>query len=458
MPLFSRLLREYADIAIGVDEYGFSEAAFHKAFCVALFSPGSSWVVQPESGDVNLKSEGSRILPLLLRKGSTRLQRFLAAFAISFVLGIGPATQAWQEARIEQAQSEDISAAEFARIIREFSEEDGFFRSDNFISNETSYLHIVDRMKSLGAIGGAYIGVGPEQNFTYIAKIRPRIAFIVDIRRQAMIQHLMLKAIFHLSENRAEFLSRLLCKPLAGEGAPGPATSTDRMLKYFGETPSTDGAFGANLAAIRNAIQNDLNFPLSDKDQASLEYVYTAFKEEGLNIQYRSGSGNWGGPQWAGFPTFQELVVETDLHGKFGNFLTSNEDYNFIRDLHRRNRIIPVVGNFAGTKALAAVADYLKRNGYTVTAFYTSNVEQYLFANSTFGAFVENIRKLPINEKSLFIRAFPNMREPHPARISGHRLTTLLQKITIFLQDYDKNLYQQYWDLVTTHYIAADEP
>ena len=412
--------------------------------------------MKPQNADVNVESLG--ITPILFRRRGSPLQSFLVALAIVLALGIGPATQAWQEARIEHAQSEDISAAEFARIIREFSEEDGFFRSDNFISNETSYLHVIDKLKSMGASGGAYIGVGPEQNFTYIAKIHPRIAFIVDIRRQAMIQHLMLKAIFHLSPNRAEFLSRLFSRPLSVEGAPGPSTSIDRMLKYLSEVPATDEAFNANLLAIRKAIERDFSFPLSEKDQSSLDTVYTAFREEGPNIQYRSGSGNWGGPQWTGFPTFQELVLELDLHGKLGNFLTSEEDYNFVREMQRRNRIIPVVGNFAGTKALAAVASYLKKNGYTVTAFYTSNVEQYLFANSTFGAFVENIRRLPINERSLFIRAFPNMREPHPARISGHRLTTLLQKVAVFLQDYEKNLYQQYWDLVTTHYIAADEP
>src|ERR1043165_8440063 len=109
---------------------------------------------------------------------------------------------------------ESISASDFSRMIREMSEDGGYFLSDNFTSNETSYLHIVDKLRQMGTTGGAYIGVGPEQNFTYIAKLRPRMAFIVDIRWQAMIQHLMYKALFHLSPTRAEFLSRLLSKPL----------------------------------------------------------------------------------------------------------------------------------------------------------------------------------------------------------------------------------------------------
>src|SRR5262249_59661107 len=111
---------------------------------------------------------------------------------------------------------------------------------DNFTSNETAYLTVVDTMRRLGATGGAYLGVGPEQNFTYIAKIRPRIAFIVDIRRQAMIQHLMYKAIFHLSPDRAQFLSRLLSRPLPKDKAPKPDAPIQDILALFGQSASDE--------------------------------------------------------------------------------------------------------------------------------------------------------------------------------------------------------------------------
>ena len=116
--------------------------------------------------------------------------------------------------------------------------------------------------------------------------------------------------------------------------------------------------------------------------------------------------------------------------------------------------IIPVVGDFGGKKALAAVGDYLRKNGYMVTAFYTSNVEQYLFDDGElFPAFANNVRKLPLTEKSLFIRAAFNMRLPHPARLPNHRSATLLQQMTVFLKDFDEGAYQNYQDLVMTHYI-----
>src|SRR6185503_9725191 len=146
-------------------------------------------------------------------------------------------------------------------------------------------------------------------------------------------------------------------------------------------------------------------------------------------------------------PTLKELIMETDQRGQLGNFLAIKEDYDFVRDLHRRNLIIPIVGDFAGKKALAAVGEYLRKNQLTVTAFYTSNVEQYLFDGGVFASFANNVRRLPTNARSLFIRA-ATRRYSHPAQLPGHRSTTLLQLMTVFLKDFDEGRYQSYRDLV----------
>ncbi|MBS1809724.1 MAG: hypothetical protein JST84_16300 [Acidobacteria bacterium] len=347
---------------------------------------------------------------------------------------------------------ESLSAAEFSRLSREMSEDGGYFRSDNFTSNETPYLHIVEKLKQLAASGGAYIGVGPEQNFTYIAKVRPQIAILLDIRRQAILQHLMYKAVFHVSPTRAQFLSLLLSRPLPKEKPFAADAPLNDLLAYFSQGAADEKAYTANLASIRKAIQEEFQFPLSEADQKGLEYVYKSFRDEGLEISYRM-EGGFGGR--GNFPTFKEILAGTDLNGKQGNFLASVEDFEFVRNLHRKNLIIPVVADFAGTKGLIAVGDFLRKNGYTVTAFYTSNVEQYLFQNEVFSAFAENVRKLPITEKSLFIRSASG-RYPHPARLPNHRSATLLQLITVFLKDVDAKVYQDHGDLVTTHYIAPD--
>ncbi|HYE74181.1 MAG TPA: hypothetical protein VEF04_12665, partial [Blastocatellia bacterium] len=132
--------------------------------------------------------------------------------------------------------------------------------------------------------------------------------------------------------------------------------------------------------------------------------------------------------------------------------------YSFVRELHRKNLIIPLVGDFGGSKALAAVGDYLRKNGLTVSAYYLSNVEQYLFDGTSFDGFARNVKKLPLTDKSLFIRAVFNMRYAHPATLPGHLSTTLLQQMTVFLKDYDAGLYRSYGDVIFNHYIAAEKP
>ncbi|MBI2816676.1 MAG: hypothetical protein HYX72_07035 [Acidobacteria bacterium] len=342
-----------------------------------------------------------------------------------------------------------ISRAEFSEMVRLFAEEEGSFFSDNFVSNETGYLHVIGKLKRLGVSGGAYVGVGPEQNFTYISKIRPEIAFIVDIRRGAIIQHLMYKAIFELAPDRSRFLSLLFSKPLEGKFVPGRDASAGELVQYFTTTPSQDDLFNQNLATIRKTIEKGFDISLSPHDEQLLNRVYNAFREANLRISTRWSSGAWYG----GFPTLKDLFLATDLSGKNGNFIATHADYQFLRNMHKNNRIVPVVGDFAGKKALAVVGHYLKENGYTVSAFYTSNVEQYLFGDQVFDNFAENVRRLPINEKSVFIRAARGGR-----RYRNFRMTTVLQKISVFLKDFDEGAYTDYGALVTTHHIFGDEP
>jgi hypothetical protein len=451
---------------------GFEENVFFKParLCADKCYDGltlTKWSLSYRIGEVNMKLyfHVSRILRegnfsfSLLPTGPTqtigRARLRLGRLALLLSLIFGVASPALSQQSSKQNSLESIPTAEFARMIRDFSEDGGYFMSDNFTSNETSYLHVVDKLRELGVTGGAYIGVGPEQNFTYIAKIRPRIAFIVDIRRQAMIQHLMYKALFQLSPNRAQFLSRLLSKPLppsSKDGTPPPKDDAPiaDLIAFFGKITATDQAFAANLAEIKKIIQEDFQFQLSDRDRETLEYVYKSFRENGLDIAFRLDASYYGGY----FPSLKDLALQTDLNGKTGNFLAGAEDYNFIRSMQKKNLIIPVVGDFSGSKSLGAVGDYLRKNGLSVTSFYTSNVEQYLFDSAVFEAFAKNVRKLPIDDKSVFIRAVFHMRYTHPARKQDHMSVTLLQRMKVFLKDFDEGLYPSYKELIVTNYIA----
>ncbi len=278
--------------------------------------------------------------------------------------------------------------------------------------------------------------------------MRPRIAFIIDIRRQAIVQHLMYKAIFQLSPTRAQFLSMLLSRPIAKDKKFAPDGPLSELVAYFGEAQPDEKAFTANLAQIRKTLKDDVKFQLTEQDQAGLEYIYKNFYDRGLDISYQMG-----GFRSNMFPGLREILMETDLNGKLGNFLAVKDDYDFVRDMHRRNMIIPVVGDFAGPKALAGIGDYLKKNNYTVTAYYLSNVEQYLFQDNVFAAFANNVKKLPITDKSLMIRSISG-RATHPARQPDHRSVTLMEQIAVFIKDFDAGAYQSYNDLANIHYIA----
>src|SRR5437868_1817447 len=109
--------------------------------------------------------------------------------------------------------AEPLTDSAFAQLSARLSEAPGFFDTDNLISNEDSYLHVIGTLKRVGVTGGAYIGVGPDQNFSYIAAVRPRVAFIIDIRRDNLLEQLLFKSIFSLSRNRLEYLCFLFGKP-----------------------------------------------------------------------------------------------------------------------------------------------------------------------------------------------------------------------------------------------------
>jgi hypothetical protein len=351
-----------------------------------------------------------------------------------------------------QSSQNRITAAEFSKIIKSFSEEGGYFLSDNLISNEDSYLSVLNKMRELHVSGGGYIGVGPEQNFTYIAKVHPAIAFLIDKRHEALIQHLMYKALFHLSKDRTEFLAHLLSRRVTGKDAPGTASSVGALMSYFSIAPADSEYFTSNLAEIVRTIQTDFEFPLTQRDRDFIEYAYKSFFREGVDISFQFKTSRRGGGAF--MPSLRELIEQTDPDGKPGNYLASADDYQFVRDLHEKNRIIPVTGDFAGTKTLKAIAGYLRDHSYSVNVFYTSNVEMYLFQDDLFDAFVENVRALPVTADSIFIRSVQGRGR---MSLGNFRMTTLLQYISVFKKDHKAGLYPDYWTMVSTHFIPLEK-
>ena len=86
------------------------------------------------------------------------------------------------------------------------------------------------------------------------------------------------------------------------------------------------------------------------------------------------------------------------------SFLATDENFRIVKDLHQRNLIVPVQGDFGGPKTLRAIGQYLRARRTVVNAFYISNVEQYLFQqNDDWGRFYSNVATLPLDSRSVFI-------------------------------------------------------
>src|SRR6476469_1794879 len=192
----------------------------------------------------------------------------------------------------ESGIPERLSDQEFWNLVTDFSEPNGYFRSDNLLSNEIWLQYVIPELLSVSRPGRVYMGVGPEQNFTYIAALRPSIAFIVDVRRGNLDLHLMYKAIFELSSDRVDFVSRLFARKRP-EGLTA-RSSVQEIFNAFATAETNETLFATNLKAILDDLTKTHGFALTADDPEGIEYVYRQFQTYGPALTYWM-SGRGGG-------------------------------------------------------------------------------------------------------------------------------------------------------------------
>ena len=383
---------------------------------------------------------------MLSRRYGRPFHILLLAISIALVSCVGrPSGQA----RLETS---------FPSRIEQLAEPGGYFDTDNLISNERSYLHVMDELAELGVSGGAYIGVGPDTNFSYIAQIRPSIAFIVDIRRDNMLHHLLFKALFMLGENRIDYLSLLFGRPAPKRlnlNRPNlnPNLNLDewnhadveRLVEYIDSssaTPATAEWARSNV----DATITGFGVPLSASDVETIDRFYRAFIRAGLSLRFNS----MGRPPRFYYPTYRELLLETDRTGRQANYLAAEAAFQFVKTLQEEDLVIPVVGNLAGDHAIEAIGQLLAQRGEEVSAFYTSNVEFYLFQQGTFRRYVENLAELLRGEQSVIIRTVygRNLGYADPRSVRGYYSTSLLQNLDEFVNGFSSGRYVTYRSVI----------
>jgi hypothetical protein len=270
-----------------------------------------------------------------------------------------------------------LTDTEFWTLIADLSEPNGTFRSENLLSNEARFQFVIPDLVEGIRPGGVYMGVGPEQNFTYIAAVKPAIAFIVDVRRGNLDLHLMYKALFELSADRAEFVSRLFSRKRPAGLRHGSTAA--QIFAAYAQVESSADLYQRNLRDIQRQLSSRHAFSMTADDVQGVEHVYGAFFQYGPAIQYSSNEG----PGAAYQPTYADLMLATDTNGRTRSYLT------------------------------------------TVSVFYLSNVEQYLRLQRSWNTFCANVAALPLDDMSTFVRA------GHGGRVArGTAMTAELGAIT----------------------------
>ena len=331
----------------------------------------------------------------------------------------------------------------FAELYHRLSERGGYFDSDNLISNETSYLHALDEMRRLGVKGGAFIGVGPDQSFSYIAEIKPELAFMIDVRRDNMLQHLMFRSLFLRSQNRMEYLAALIGARVQGQVAAWTGQPIHQILAVLDTAKRTAEEFKRVSALVLDDARAS-GITLSAEDIATIERFHREFHDLGLQIRYTSKNR----PPRLSYPTLRELILEKDRAGALASYLATEERWRTMQEMTKGNRVLLVTGDLAGERALRAIGDYVRERGLKVSAFYTSNVEQYLFQFGVFESFARNTLTLPFDSNAVIIRSYFARGRPHFAAVPGHMSIQLVQPASDFIARITNGGYGSYFELV----------
>ena len=312
-------------------------------------------------------------------------------FALAACLGVLILTPACTRSALPAS----LGDADFWTVIETLSEPAGKFDlSENLVSNEPMFVENVRRLRRAG---GVYVGVGPEQNFSYIARARPEMAFIVDIRRENLNLHLLYKALFELANDRADFVSLLFSRPRPP--GLGRSSSVDDVFQAFETAAPSRTQMEQTVALVRDRLTITRRLPLAEADLAQISRVIDAFFSDGPAIHF------WRAKPVdaeAIRPSYAQLMTARDATGERRSYLASEDDFAFIKALHTKNLVVPVVGDFGGAKTLRGIGEYVRQHGGAIGAFYASNVNVYLTRQQS-RAFCANLATLPARTGSSFV-------------------------------------------------------
>jgi hypothetical protein len=183
--------------------------------------------------------------------------------------------------------------------------------------------------------------------------------------------------------------------------------------------------------------------PLSPSDRETINRFHRTFIDSGLSLKFQRA----GRAPRSVYPTYRDLLLETDRSGNYGNYLASEAAFQFVKSLQAQDRVIPVVGNLAGDRALASIARLMSDRGERLSAFYVSNVELYLWQDGAFSQFMANLARLPSEPRSVVIRAV--FGTTIDESVPGYYSTSVVQPVADLLRGHQQGRYRSYWSIIT---------
>ena len=305
------------------------------------------------------------------------------------------------------------------RIVSVCSEITTARHADNFVTNEDSIPAILGELASRAEKTSVYLGVGPDQNFSMIAQARPALAFVVDFRRRNLLLHLIHKAIFALSPDRVTYLQRITCRNPAELDRDAPV---ERLVEAFQAAAYSRSNQLEWIRDVRVLLE-----PLEiirDDEWQELAIMQTRLAGPGLNAKFLA---------LPMYPTSARLILAKGVDGERRHFLSNEPFYQTVRELQRNDRLVPIVGDFAGSRTFSALGDWLQARRFQVGVFYVSDVEFFLIRQGGFASYLANLERIPWSKSAVLVRT--STREiDHPRRVRGDSSTTILESDTAFLK------------------------
>ncbi len=247
----------------------------------------------------------------------------------------------------------------------------------------------------LEGLGGAYVGVGSDQNYTMAAMAGSELLLLVDFDPLIPWVHEIYRVLVSASETPDALIARF-----AEESA---AETADLLREGLAEHPDVD----------------DIVRHFERRRDPWFHYLRRV----------------------------QRLVRD----GRGFSWLSDPALYDHVRTLHRSGRIVSRNGDVTADRTVRAIGDAARRMGVPVRVVYFSNAEQFFTYSDSF---IENMRALPTDERSVVVRT---IRHRRIARAPDGRWHYLVHDFPDFLERLDTGAYRRSFTF-TSDLLAAGRP